>query len=637
QTTIDVGTLLIPGGQITALGRALLYADRVSSLASIGATYTSDSDDDLSRALHNISLVTGIATLADPSNFRLLLRGRAAQLADVDPNAVKNALEADARQLLENPAQLEQLDARERELLAQVFEQDRDLLRSASIGDLSADVEAVIRLLRSVDRPADAVVRGVSLRRFTQGIPELNADEALAQQAWSLFDAEDYGALQDLFRARNLNGGYPPAEGFRRIDETLSGGQLSGRYFDRFQSQATLGGSFATPVEAAESIGELRYPYESRALRDELIEGTYYFKFQFNVEAKPNFFVEEGDIMPWFRTTEQQASRQVRTSIPLHQLAPDEIEEVAALQYVRGDWRKCVVNGREVVKDVQDAINNVLGAEGQLADELADLINRSRELKTLFRSSASKERLVEVWRAVRTHGDLSADAQFMERVSDFSDDLLRQLNEDLTNPKWADELLTAFRQHPTDVTLWRQLKEDPAAAWEISKTNPDWQRWAQREFFKDVTRLGKRFESETALGAMKNRSSQWYGNLKTQVSSDFGKNLDDYDLFSQVQLKHNGEDYFVADQVFVKFDDFGAVEDLLVIENKLQRSTALTTPQSNALRQSSYEVRSIMKASEFNTTNQLNQGDTLVFDGPIKWYKVYDSENGDVIVGIDKL
>ncbi|MEM9324833.1 MAG: fibronectin type III domain-containing protein, partial [Bacteroidota bacterium] len=47
QTTIDVGTLLIPGGQITALGRALLYADRVSSLASIGATYTSDSDDDL--------------------------------------------------------------------------------------------------------------------------------------------------------------------------------------------------------------------------------------------------------------------------------------------------------------------------------------------------------------------------------------------------------------------------------------------------------------------------------------------------------------------------------------------------------------------------------------------------------------
>lgn len=142
---------------------------------------------------------------------------------------------------------------------------------------------------------------------------------------------------------------------------------------------------------------------------------------------------------------------------------------------------------------------------------------------------------------------------------------------------------------------------------------------------------------ETVLNTLKDRSSQWYGTLKSKVSTDFGKSLDDYDMFSQVQLKYDGDNYFVADQVFVKYDDFGGVEDIVVIENKLKNSTALTAPQTNALKQSSFEVRSVNKASEFSSTNQLNQGDLLEFEGNIKWYKVYDSDAGDVITGINKL
>ncbi|MFA0964954.1 hypothetical protein AB9P05_24310 [Roseivirga sp. BDSF3-8] len=69
----------------------------------------------------------------------------------------------------------------------------------------------------------------------------------------------------------------------------------------------------------------------------------------------------------------------------------------------------------------------------------------------------------------------------------------------------------------------------------------------------------------------------------------------------------------------------------------MKSSTNFTTPQSNALSKSSYGVRNVSKQSEFGSGEILEQTDELNFDGEIKWYKVYDSDSGDVISGIDKL
>lgn len=154
--------------------------------------------------------------------------------------------------------------------------------------------------------------------------------------------------------------------------------------------------------------------------------------------------------------------------------------------------------------------------------------------------------------------------------------------------------------------------------------------------------MGKKFEAETVLKAFKNRSSQWYGSLKSKVSADFGKNLDDYDMFSQVELKYAGDDYFVADQIFVRYKTNAlgqkTIDDIIIIENKLKSSTQLTTPQTRALSKNSYTVRNAVdKVSEFGSSNTLKQNNVLNFNGGIKWYKVYDSDNGDVITGIDKL
>ena len=235
--------------------------------------------------------------------------------------------------------------------------------------------------------------------------------------------------------------------------------------------------------------------------------------------------------------------------------------------------------------------------------------------------------------------DDAKDAGLISKLDALESSYFSKLDQDLVHSTYGSEIKALLKESPDDLNdIWKRLKDDPSFSWELQKTGGSrWEAWSKREFFKEVTALGKKFEAETVLKTLKDRSSQWYGTLKSKVFTDFAKNLDDYDMFSQVQLKYDGDNYFVADQVFVKYDDFGGVEDIVVIENKLKNSTALTIPQTDALKHSNYEVRSINKASEFNSTNQLNQGDLLEFEGNIKWYKVYDSDKGDVITGINKL
>jgi hypothetical protein len=90
-----------------------------------------------------------------------------------------------------------------------------------------------------------------------------------------------------------------------------------------------------------------------------------------------------------------------------------------------------------------------------------------------------------------------------------------------------------------------------------------------------------------------------------------------------------------------KVDAFGrkTVDDIIVIENKLSSTTPLTSPQTSAMKSASYVVRNIdPKQSQFELNNTLNQNAILNFEsGIIKWYKVYDGNDGSAILGINKL
>ncbi|MDH5379967.1 MAG: fibronectin type III domain-containing protein [Cyclobacteriaceae bacterium] len=230
--------------------------------------------------------------------------------------------------------------------------------------------------------------------------------------------------------------------------------------------------------------------------------------------------------------------------------------------------------------------------------------------------------------------------------------ILAKLDDDLGNIKYnIKELLD---ESPGDIEIWKQLTDDPSYAWEISKTgDARWQKWSQREFFKDVTELGKKFETETVLNALKARNSNPdYLALKDKFPN---KNLDEYDMYSQVQLSFDevtlpsGKkiNYFTADQVFIKWGKKAdgvtdEVKDIIVIENKLTDATSLTPNQNAGKASSELTVRSINQGAPVSSRLtggeeglSLPQGTEIGVQA--EWVKIHDGETGDVISGINKL
>lgn len=237
---------------------------------------------------------------------------------------------------------------------------------------------------------------------------------------------------------------------------------------------------------------------------------------------------------------------------------------------------------------------NVINAQCQLQDLATDLAEGSTDFKNLVQT----EKGFDVWTAVSKHMDLRTNTKFLENISGYSDDLLKQLDNDLLHSKYS--LSDLFKESPDDVNnVWRKLKENPYWASDFAKETTDtrWLKWKDREFFKSVTKKGKDFEEYVFqnLGTLRSKILNKYSNL----------DINDYEVFPQVQMKTGvGDEYFVADLVLVKknIDEFGQIildkKNVVVLESKLSSSTNLTTPQGNALTkvqsiENTFDVRSV--------------------------------------------
>ncbi len=112
QAGIDVATLLIPGGQLTKLGRVFFYADKISSITSLAAGFA-ETNENVKNVLFGISLVTGIVSVGEnivkPSQTeRLLIKSESLSKS-------KSVLQAEFNALVENinklsPEELKQIE-----------------------------------------------------------------------------------------------------------------------------------------------------------------------------------------------------------------------------------------------------------------------------------------------------------------------------------------------------------------------------------------------------------------------------------------------------------------------------------------------------------------------------------------------
>lgn len=98
-TILDVGSLFLPGGQLTTLGKMFYRLDKISSLASIAATYNRQENEDLANAFNMLSLATGVISLGD-----LFTGDTPKQILKNNATAIKNATPSEQASNLQEAA-----------------------------------------------------------------------------------------------------------------------------------------------------------------------------------------------------------------------------------------------------------------------------------------------------------------------------------------------------------------------------------------------------------------------------------------------------------------------------------------------------------------------------------------------------
>ena len=249
---------------------------------------------------------------------------------------------------------------------------------------------------------------------------------------------------------------------------------------------------------------------------------------------------------------------------------------------------RLILNAGDDILDIRQLLRNKYP---DLPDiELDQLLDDFGDNIDFLKKFLINENLLGAWKRYDKFPSLRSNGLFLERSLELSEDLLDQLDTDLLNDKWKDELAELFGENPDDLhDIWLKLKEDAAYHWEVARSDgyqagSRWEKWSQREFFKAVTKKGKEFELEL-LNKMKTRTGIEYVTLRNIVAD-----LDERRLLSQVQFCLPGRsppcsmkgEFFIADQIWVKFDEFDEVVDMIVVDAKLSRGTNLTPGQTAA-------------------------------------------------------
>lgn len=95
-----------------------------------------------------------------------------------------------------------------------------------------------------------------------------------------------------------------------------------------------------------------------------------------------------------------------------------------------------------------------------------------------------------------------------------------------------------------------------------------------------------------------------------------------------------------ADQVYVKWVDVNGtkvIDDIVIVECKLKSGTQLTVNQTAGKNATSFIVRNSRKIPESSVTGNILTNSLPPITTNNKWMKIYDSDLGNSITGIDKI
>lgn len=287
-----------------------------------------------------------------------------------------------------------------------------------------------------------------------------------------------------------------------------------------------------------------------------------------------------------------------------------------------------------------------------IGDLLKSLGNKSTDFLNDFANSPiildkfiNGQLSIKAWEIAAKHADnIRLDPNFLSKLSAHLDEF-PNLKADLDDI----DVFKGYKEFANDKVMAYEILSNVdgnlaalAAQKVANSTSPS--------FWKYLVK-GKKFEKDFLLPRFKNRLSAEYISLKNKAASFFNNiDLDQYDMYSQVQLKLPSSvilpsgrviDYFVADQVYIKWGKKAdgvtdEIKDMVIVENKLSLGTNLTPPQNAGKTAGSLVVRSQNATLESAVTGKALPKDLEITTNN-KWLKAYDSENGDALTEIIKL
>lgn len=397
QTAVDVGSLAIPGGQIRSLGKLFYYADKISSLTSLMATFNREENPELAALFNEISIATGLIDLGDlaTTGYKTLLKKRRKNIESLTSIQIKDNLVKHSEEVIKiidnHPEQLKNLirDGGNNKLeeLANILENEKLALGKNIDETNTQKVEEAIEALRRFNSTTDIVFdlakpyRGVKFDEFVKSVYDFkdgkNVD--LAKQSFELWSKERWDELYDLFNPKSgdkINGGWPPYYGFYRKPEILTGkqiingtsefnkGNLFEGMYDRFQSMyqgkpsMNLAGGFASPVYKGEYNIDIPFTYDSRAILSDIEEGTVYIKFRMKDATGVEF--KYGEALPWKNKEGkklQGMAMQVQSNVNLKDIDPADYDIVQKSIYEgNGNWKHIVEDKSIKVDKILDKI-----------------------------------------------------------------------------------------------------------------------------------------------------------------------------------------------------------------------------------------------------------------------------------------
>lgn len=232
----------------------------------------------------------------------------------------------------------------------------------------------------------------------------------------------------------------------------------------------------------------------------------------------------------------------------------------------------------------------------------------------------------------------------------YDDDLLDAFFYEVTHPKRGAGVRTLISNNPTDIQeVVLPMLTKPDKQYEILKTQvgPRWEKWRKTQFYKFWFGKGKKFESFVNTELAK-RNTPEYNLVKSKVQIESNKNLDEFELFTQVQLKYDNDDYFIGDQIYIKYEfdalcDINRIVDVVILETKLQSTTGYSYNQIAAfievLNNPNHElkVRSINPQSLTRKNCSLNQNVALNLGGNASLFKIADFKTGEKIKEVTRI